>query len=108
MAVKELDNENFDSEVKQFDIPVLVDFWAAWCGPCQMMKPIFHDISDKYKSRAKFCSVNTEDNPELAEMFDIRGIPCIIVFRHGKEIDRIVGLMHKEELQEKIDEILAK
>lgn len=100
--VTEITNENFLKEIEMSKETIIVDFYADWCGPCQMLKPIFEQLSNEIKD-IKFCKINTQDEPMLAKQFKIRGIPCLIVFKEGKEIDRIVGLLPKDKLKEKIE-----
>ena len=104
--VIELEEENFKKEVENSKIPVIMDFFADWCSPCQMMKPVFEKISKNYNGKLKFAKVNTEISPELAERFEIQGIPCLVITKKGKEVDRIVGFMSEDSLKNKIDEIL--
>jgi len=106
--VTEVDSKNFEKEVKKSNIPVIIDFFADWCGPCQMMKPVFDDISKDYAGKLKFVKLDTEKSPELAQEFSIMGIPCLVIAKEGKEVDRITGFMQKDMLKEKIDEILEK
>ena len=102
MVVLELTKKNFEREIKKGI--VLVDYWASWCSPCMMLKPIFKELSDEVRG-VKFCSVDTQANGELAMEYHITGIPCIIAFKNGMEIDRIIGLMPREELKKAIEEI---
>lgn len=102
----EITTQNFQKEVVESETPVVIDFWASWCGPCQMMTPVFEELSKEYTGKLKFCKVNTETEPALASHFGIRGIPCLIVAKDGEEIDRIVGFAPKEELKQQIDKIL--
>jgi thioredoxin 1 len=104
--VTEINSDNFKKEVEESKTLVLIDFFADWCGPCQMMKPVFEKISKEYEGKLKFAKVNTENSPELAEKFDIQGIPCLVIAKKGKEVDRIVGFMSEESLKQKINEIL--
>ena len=104
--VTELNEINFKKEAEESKIPVIIDFFADWCGPCQMMKPVFEKISKEYEGKLKFAKVNTEDSPELAQRFDIQGIPCLVVAKKGKEVDRIVGFMSESALKQKINTVL--
>jgi thioredoxin 1 len=108
LMVNDVNNDNFKKEVLESKIPVIVDFWAAWCGPCKMMGPVFEDLSKDYKGKLKFAKINVEEEEDIASENDIMGIPCLIVFNKGKEIDRITGFLQKDQLKQKIDEILGK
>ncbi len=82
---------------------VIVDFWAEWCGPCKRLAPIFDELGKEYKGKVAFYKVNVDENGELAQGLGVMGIPCLIVFKDGAEVDRIVGAMSKEQLRTKID-----
>jgi len=105
-----LTTQNFEKEVLKSDVPVVIDFWASWCGPCQMMAPVFEELAGEYRTsgKAKLAKLSTEDEPELASRFGIRGIPTLAVFYKGKEIDRIVGFAPKAIIKAKIDAALIK
>ncbi|PIN72304.1 thioredoxin [Candidatus Woesearchaeota archaeon CG08_land_8_20_14_0_20_47_9] len=108
MSLTHLDSKNFEKEVAQSDKPVIIDFWAPWCGPCQMMAPVFEELSREYEGRLRFAKLNTDEEPELASRFSIRGIPCLIVVKAGREIDHIIGFMPKQQLKQQIDAILSR
>ncbi len=97
MAAIALNADNFENEVLKSDIPVLVDFWAPWCGPCKMLSPVVEQISEEV-SDFKVCSVNTDDEMDLSEQFGISSIPCLIVFKGGAEAARSVGVIPKERI----------
>ena len=98
MAEINLTNEIFDREVLQSDIPVLVDFWATWCGPCRMVAPIVEEIADEYDGKVKVCKVNVDDAEDLAERFGIASIPTLLVFKNGTCTDTHVGFASKDQL----------
>ena len=100
--------DSFEKEVLRSKLPVLVDFWAPWCGPCRIVSPVLEKISSEYLNKLKFTKLNVDDNQEIAAKHDIRGIPCMIVFSNGSEVDRIIGAYPEEQLRKKIDLILAK
>ena len=100
--------DTFDRQVLKNHLPVLVDFWAPWCGPCRIVGPILDKLSSEYQNKLKFSKLNVDDNQEIGAQFDVRGIPCMIIFSHGKEVDRIIGAYSETELRRKIDLILAK
>ena len=98
-----LTDSNFDDEVSKSDLPVLVDFWAQWCMPCNMLTPILEEASREYEGKIKFAKLNVEEGQATASKFGIMSIPTIIIFKDGKIKNQIVGLLTKEELKEKID-----
>jgi thioredoxin 1 len=106
MSVIELNSNNFKREAVSGGMPMVVDFWAEWCGPCQMMSPIFEKLEKEMGNRIKFGKVNVDEERRLASKYGVQGIPCLIVIENGKEVGRVVGLMLKEELKNKLLEIL--
>ena len=102
----EVNGNNFQREVLESSVPVLVDFWAPWCMPCRMLAPIIEKLAEENKGKLKVCKLNTDENQNIAAQHGIQGIPTLIVFKEGKEVGRTVGVMSKEKLQEKLDPIL--
>lgn len=100
--------DTFEKEVLKNRLPVLVDFWAPWCGPCRIVSPILDKLSSEYQNKLKFTKLNVDDNQGIAVQYDVRGIPCMVIFRNGREMDRIIGAYPEAELRRKIDLVLAK
>ena len=91
---------NFDSEVIKSDKPVLIDFWASWCGPCRMLAPIIAEIAEKYEGKVKVGKVNVDDEPEIAGRYQIASIPTLILFKDGKPVETSVGVRPKAQIEE--------
>ena len=98
MAEIRLTKDTFEKEVAQSQIPVLVDFWASWCGPCMMLAPTVAEIAEEYAGKVKVCKVNVDEEPELAMQFGITSIPMLILFRDGRIAKTAVGFRPKEEI----------
>ncbi len=105
-SVIELTDATFDKTVHSSDVPVLVDFWAPWCGPCKMMAPIIQEIADEYAGKAKICKLNTDDARDSAMEFNISAIPTLILFKDSQVQKKWVGLASKKDLAAAIDELL--
>lgn len=96
--VKELNGENFDKEISASSVPVLVDFWASWCGPCRMLAPVVEQVAEELGDAAKVCKVNIDDCPDVAAKFDIMSIPTLIVFKNGVPAGKMVGVQSKSAI----------
>lgn len=106
MAEINISEQNFEQEVLKSDILVLVDFWAPWCGPCKMLSPVVDEIAKEYEGKIKVCKVNTDENMNLSSQFQITSIPCLIIFKGGKPINKMVGFRPKNDIKKEIDNVL--
>lgn len=102
----EINSTNWSQEVIDSDKPVLVDFWADWCGPCRMLSPVIDEIAKEYAGKVKVCKVNVDNNQLLANEFGIRGIPSLLIFKKGEILDRLVGVQPKSVISGKLDSAL--
>lgn len=106
-SVVEFTEENFQQEVLQASTPVLVDLWAAWCGPCRMIAPVVEEMAGKYQGKVKIGKLNVDDHPAIAAQHRVMNIPTLLLFKGGQEIDRLVGVQPKEELVRRIERAVA-
>ncbi len=102
----EVTDANFEAEVIKSGQPVLVDFWAPWCGPCRMVAPIVDELSEEYDGRVKFVKLNTDDNVKTASAYGIRSIPTLLVFKDGEVAGQIVGFRPKSDLKQRLDAVV--
>jgi thioredoxin 1 len=102
----ELNGNNFQQEVLESSIPVLIDLWAPWCMPCRMISPIVEELGNDNQGKLKVCKLNTDENQNIAARYGIQGIPTLLFFKDGQEVDRIVGVTPKPIIQQKLDAIL--
>ncbi|HXN09248.1 MAG TPA: thioredoxin [Candidatus Acidoferrales bacterium] len=102
-----VDQNNFQTEVLQATGPVLVDFWAPWCGPCRMVAPVVDKIAQTYQGRLKVVKLNTDDSPSIAGKYEVSGIPALILFKGGEPVDRIVGYVPEKQLSAMVEKHLA-
>ncbi|HVF50025.1 MAG TPA: thioredoxin [Pyrinomonadaceae bacterium] len=101
--VNEVSDTNFEADVLQSERPVLVDFWAPWCAPCRMLTPTVEAVAEKYAANARVVKLNVDDNPSVSQRYGIKGIPTLILFKNGKEEERVVGATSKEAISRMID-----
>lgn len=107
MAVIEVTDENYVELIKA-ELPIIIDHFADWCGPCKLLSPIFEKISDSYNKKLRFGKLDTEQYPEIATQNSVFSIPCLVLFNNGKEIERIVGYLNESKLREKVDGVLKR
>ncbi len=106
-GVLEITEGNFEQEVAKSATPVLIDMWAAWCGPCRMIAPMVEELAGKYQGKIKVGKLNVDEHPQVAGRFRIMNIPTLLLFKGGKEVDRIVGVVPKDELGKRIEKVLV-
>ena len=104
--VIDVNSKIFEIEVLNSDIPVVVDFWAVWCGPCRKLGPVVDEIAKDYEGRVKFAKLNVEQDKDIAKQYSISGIPCLLIFKNGEPIERMVGLMPKSTIVSNIEKHL--
>ncbi|GAB1366088.1 thioredoxin [Candidatus Cloacimonadaceae bacterium] len=106
MAITEVNTASFEAEVLQSELPVLVDFWAPWCGPCKALNPIIHKVADEVEGRAKIVKVNIDESPEIAGKYSIMSIPTLLIFNKGQVSEQLIGLVQKDKIMDKLNKHL--
>ena len=103
----EITDATFEEEVVKSDTPVVVDFWAEWCGPCKMIAPLVEELAEEYDGKVKFTKLDVDSNPQTPMQFGIRGIPTLLIFNDGKPVGQVVGAVPKSMLKKRVDEAIA-
>ena len=103
--VTDVSDQNFEAEVLKSSLPVMVDLWAPWCGPCRMIAPVVEKLAEKNDSKVKFCRLNVDENPQTAARYRVMSIPTLLFFKDGKVVDTIVGAVPERTLQSKVDDL---
>jgi thioredoxin 1 len=103
----EVTDEKFKGDVIDSELPVLVDFWAGWCQPCQMIAPIIEELAEEYDGKIEFKKIDVDSNPLTPQTYGIRGIPALLIFQNGQVIDQIIGAQPKAALKDRIDSVLT-
>nr|NP_053835.1 thioredoxin [Porphyra purpurea]P51225.1 RecName: Full=Thioredoxin; Short=Trx [Porphyra purpurea]AAC08111.1 thioredoxin [Porphyra purpurea] len=107
MSVSQVTDASFKQEVINNDLPVLVDFWAPWCGPCRMVSPVVDAIAEEYESSIKVVKINTDDNPTIAAEYGIRSIPTLMIFKSGERVDTVIGAVPKSTLESTLNKYIS-
>jgi thioredoxin 1 len=105
-AAAQVTDSTFDQEVLESNVPVLVDFWAPWCGPCRMVAPVVDEIAEQYSGQVKVVKVNTDENPNVASRYGIRSIPTLMIFKEGQRVDMVVGAVPKTTLASTLEKYI--
>jgi len=104
--VVDVSDQTFDSDVLKSEVPVLVDLWAPWCGPCRILAPVVESLAGKYEGKVKFCRLNVDDNPQTAAKYNVMSIPTVMLFKGGEVVDTVVGAVPEGALVPKLDALL--
>jgi len=104
--IAEVTEGNFEQEVIKSPLPVVLDFWAPWCKPCQMIAPLTEKLAEDFKGRVKFCKLNVDENPKLASKYGVMSIPLLLFFRKGQPVDQVVGAVTESKLKPKVQELI--
>ncbi len=103
----ELTDSNFSTTIEQSEVPVMVDFWAPWCGPCRLVAPVVEEMAQTYDGRLQVAKVNTDESPSVAAQYNIRSIPTLLFFKKGQVVGQVIGVVPKDKLAQKVDEVIG-
>ncbi|MBM4404737.1 MAG: thioredoxin [Chloroflexi bacterium] len=103
----EVSDQNFEAQVLKAATPVVVDFWAVWCGPCRMIAPVVEELATEYDGKVSFVKLNVDENPETSMKYSVRAIPTLLIFKGGKPVDQIVGAVPKREIKRRVDALMT-
>jgi thioredoxin 1 len=104
--IADVTQENFEQEVIKSQLPVVVDFWAPWCKPCQMIAPLTEKLAEDYKGKVKFCKLDVEQNPQIATRYGVMSIPFLLFFKEGQPVDQVVGAVTESKLRPKVQQLI--
>lgn len=104
--VVDITDRNFEDEVLKSGLPVVVDFWAPWCGPCHMIAPITEKLSEEYRGKVKFCKLNVDENPQMAERYQVMSIPLLLFFNGGQQVDQFLGAAPESMIRPRVEALL--
>lgn len=104
--IKEISDAAFEQEVLMSELPVVVDFWAPWCGPCKSISPVLEELANEFAGKVRFVKVNVDDNPRTPTQYKVRGIPNLVLFKNGEVVNQVIGAVPRDQLAEAVNRLL--